>query len=231
MRGKTVLITGADASSNAQISVALQKKGYIVVTATEPGEGLRHLFNQPIDLIIIDTTLNTPHMNGWEVCRRIREVSQLPVIMLTIQRRGNDKLKGLKLGADDCLSKPFSVKELEARVYAQLRRTAIQDSHSKVKIFASGDLWINFNTCEVRLCDRLLHLTPKEYSLLTFLVRHAGQVLSYNQLLINVWGSEEVVGISALKQYIWRLRQKIEKQPEKPRLILTQRGMGYLFRK
>ncbi len=231
MTEKTVLITGADAFSNAQISMALQKRGYIVVTATEPEDGLRHLFNQFIDLIIVDTTLSTSKMDGWEICRRVREMSQLPMIILTATNREDDKLRGLELGADDCLSRPFSLKELAARVQAQLRRTAVQEAQSRVKIFASGDLWINFSTCEVRVRNKLLHLTPREYSLLTCLVRNADQVLSYNQLLTNVWGDSEVVGVSALKQYIWRLRRKIEKSPDKPRLILTKRGTGYLFKK
>lgn len=232
MPGKTVLVTGADASSNARISVALQRRGYIVVTATEPGDGLRHLFNQLIDLIIIDTTtLNTPHLDGWELCRLVRDLLQLPVIMLTAEHEEDDRLKSLELGADDCLSRPFSIEELAARVQAQLRRTAMQESQSKAEIFAGEDLWINFDTREVRVRDKLLHLTPREYSLLTCLVRNAGRILSYNQLLTKVWGGSEVVGISALKQYIWRLRQKIEEQPKRPCLILTRRGLGYLFRK
>jgi two-component system KDP operon response regulator KdpE len=179
------------------------------------------------DVVLLDIAM--PGMDGFEVLRQLRAFSDVPVIMLTARDDVLDKVKGLELGADDYVTKPFDHLELLARVRAVLRRIDMPRPASKTPSFQSGDLTMDFAAREVRLAGERVPLTATEYKLLYHLVRNAGHVLPHATLLARVWGREYVDEIDYLRVYIRRLRRKLEQDPEHPRSILTERGVGYRF--
>ena len=170
-----------------------------------------------------------PDLNGFEVLRRIRQVSDTPVLMLTAKGEEMDKVKGLELGADDYITKPFSHLELFARIKAVLRRAELPPPITASPSFTAGDLAINFSSREVTVRSQVVKLTPTEYKLLYQLVRNAGRVLPHETLLAKVWGDEYRDEVDYLKVYVSRLRNKVERDPEHPQYILTERGLGYRF--
>jgi two-component system KDP operon response regulator KdpE len=199
------------------------------VIGTGDGETALDLVEQEQpDLVLLDITM--PGMDGFETLRRIREFSDVPVIMLTAKDNVLDKVKGLELGADDYVTKPFDHLELLARVKALLRRLDMPQPVSRAPSFRAGALTIDFAAREVRLRDALVPLTAIEYKLLYHLVRNAGRVLRHETLLAKVWGREYVDEIDYLRVYVRRLRLKLEEDAERPRLIVTERGLGYRFR-
>lgn len=177
------------------------------------------------DLILLDITM--PRMNGFEVLRRIREVSDVPIIMLTVRGEELDKVRALEQGADDYVTKPFSSLELMARMKAVLRRTESPGTDSSRPDFTIGELMIQFASRTVTLQGEPVKLTPTEYRLLCALAAHPNQVLSHQALLARVWGSEFLGEREFVKVYINRLRDKIENDPSRPRYILTEWGRGY----
>jgi two-component system, OmpR family, KDP operon response regulator KdpE len=179
------------------------------------------------DLVLLDIGL--PDIDGFEVVRRLREFSDVPVVMLTARDDAMDKVKGLELGADDYLTKPFNHLELMARVKAILRRLAMPAPTSRAPSFRSGDLEVDFAAHEARLRGERLDLTPTEYNLLYHLVRNAGHVLQHATLLAKVWGREYVDEVDYLRVYVRRLRDKLGDDPDRPRYIRTERGLGYRF--
>lgn len=182
-------------------------------------------FVQP-DLVILDVSMPPP--DGFEVCRRIRQHSQVPILMLTVRDATLDKVRALDLGADDYLTKPFDHLELLARMRSLVRR-AHQQVLAPSSTFGAGDLTLDFATHEVRLRDTLVALTSTEYRLLEELVRHAGTVLSHHYLLDRVWGPEYVRDTHYLKVFVRRLRQKLGDDVDQPRYIETEWGVGYRF--
>jgi two-component system KDP operon response regulator KdpE len=180
-----------------------------------------------LDLLILDIMM--PKMDGFEVCRRLREWSQVPIIMLSARGDEEDKVKCLELGADDYITKPFGVNELIARVKAVLRRTVALDTTATEPSFTSGDLQINFVERKVIAGGGEVRLTPTEYSLLQELVLNAGKVLTYAQLLNRVWGPEYGQEREYLHVFIGRLRAKLEPDPTNPVHIVTVPGIGYKF--
>ena len=198
-----------------------------VLTAYDGEKGLDLFFEEQPDVVILDVAL--PEMNGFEVLRRIRQVSDVPVLMLTAKGEEMDKVKGLELGADDYITKPFSHLELFARIKAVLRRAELPPPISAAPSFTLGDLAINFDSRTITLRGRPVKLTPTEYNLLYHLVRNAGRVLSHETLLAKVWGDEYRNDVDYLKVYVSRLRNKLEDDPDRPRYILTERGLGYRF--
>ncbi len=210
-------------------SKLLTRKGYEVITATNGLEGLQALYNQRPDLVVLDIMM--PKMDGWDVCRRIRELSDVPIIMLTARDQETDRVMGLKMGADDYVPKPFSLKELEARLEAVLRRTRLPPPSRGRILYADGQLTIDSERWEVRRNGELVDLTPTELRLLLVLAENAGRVLTHRQLLEQVWGPEYAEETDYTKLFIWRLRQKIEADPTSPHYILTERGLGYRFAK
>jgi two-component system KDP operon response regulator KdpE len=214
---------------NGQICVGLGDEGYLVETAITLHEGLRHLFHNPPLLAIIDVSIATPSWDGWEMCRRFREVSEVPIILLTASGKQEHKLKGLSLGADDCLTKPFAMAELIARVRALLRRTGSRGGEQRLIFYIDEDLWVDCHRREVRLRGTPVRLTAREFELLAFLVRHPNQVLSYEQLGQVRELAHEGSRAKVVRHYIWRLRQKLEADPKAPKRILTERGVGYRF--
>jgi two-component system KDP operon response regulator KdpE len=197
------------------------------VTIAESGaEALQHFEAEPPDLVILDISMPPP--DGLEVCRRIRESSQVPILMLTVHDSTLDKVRALDLGADDYLTKPFDHLELLARLKALVRRSGLP-LVSYIPPFSAGDLSIDFTTHEVRVRDEVVHLTSTEYRLLDELVRHAGSVLPHRLLLERIWGIDYTSDTHYLKVFMGRLRHKLGDDPEHPRYIQTEWGVGYRF--
>lgn len=224
-KGKLLLIDD-DITLTKALSMYLSHAGYEVCTASSGGEGLRAFFTQRPDLVILDIMM--PQLDGWEVCRRIREMSTTPILMLTARGQETDRVMGLKLGADDYVCKPFSLKELEARVEAILRRTTKAETRERPRVlYVTDDLVIDSERWEVRRNGQPIDMTSTEMRLLFYLAENAGRVLSHEQILREVWGPEYVDNVDYTKLFIWRLRQKIEPNPAHPKYILTERGIGY----
>ena len=198
-----------------------------VITASSGEDGLDLVERERPDVVLLDILL--PDVDGFEVCRRIRQFSDVPLLMISARDTELDKVKGLEMGADDYITKPFGHMELLARVRAVLRRAAMPLPTSATPDATIGRLTISFTRREVRRDGNTVNLTPTEFNLLYHLVRNAGQVLPHGTLLAKVWGHEYVDEVDYLKVYIRRLREKIEDDPQKPRLILTERGVGYRF--
>ena len=209
------------------LGMQLQWQGAEVVTATDGEQALDVFFDQQPDVVLLDVGL--PRLDGFAVLRRVREVSDTPVLMLTARGEELDKVRGLEIGADDYVTKPFSPLELLARIKAVLRRAELPPPVRATPSFIAGDLAINFDSREVTRRGEVIPLTALEYRLLYHLVRNAGHVLSREALLARVWGDEYRDQSDYLKVYVSRLRSKLEDDPDSPRYILTERGLGYRF--
>jgi two-component system KDP operon response regulator KdpE len=199
------------------IAMLLERRGYEVIRAYRAEEGLRQAYRTHPDLILLDIMM--PDMDGWEVCRRLRELSDVPIIFLTARDDVRDVVKGLEMGADDYIFKPYDNDELIARIRAHLRR-APKPSVAEELVFDGG----NF-----RIKGQTVHLTPKEFNLLGVLARNSGRVITRTELVKEAWGPEYGDAIDSLKLYIHYLRQKVEDDPQHPNYILTSRGVGYRF--
>ena len=210
------------------VSFTLQWRETEVIGADDGETALDLIEQAHPDLVLLDIAM--PGMDGFETLRRIREFTDVPVIMLTAKDDVLAKVKGLELGADDYVTKPFDHLELLARVKALLRRLDMPQPTSRAPSFRSGDLTVDFAAQEVRLHGEAVPLTATEYKLLYHLVRNAGHVLRHETLLAKVWGREYVDEVDYLRVYIRRLRLKLEEDPERPRHIVTERGLGYRFR-
>lgn len=210
------------------VSFGMQQSNWEIIAASDGEEGLAMLERERPALVLLDVGL--PDMNGFQVLEQIRLFSDVPVIMLTVHDDELSKVRGLELGADDYITKPFSHLELLARVRAVLRRAqSLPLAHEKP--FVSGDLTVDFVRREVTRHGEPVSLTATEYRLLYHLVRNAGQVLPHETLLARVWGREYTDEINYLKVYVSRLRAKLEDDPRNPQHILTEHGIGYWFRK
>ncbi len=227
--GPRILLIDDDARLGEAVGRFLGRAGYAMEQATSGSAGLERFAARPPDLVLLDVVM--PGRDGWEICRRLREQSEVPIIMLTARDAESDKVMGLRLGADDYLAKPFGLKELEARVEAVLRRSRRQRGAAPDSgpLYDDGYLRLEAGTRQV-LCDgRTLELTATERRLLFTLVEQADQVLSNVQILRQAWGGEYENASDYVKLYIWRLRQKLEPDPAKPRYLRTERGLGYRF--
>lgn len=203
----------------------LKEDDYEVETAHNGLEGLRLAYQFRPDLILLDVMM--PDMDGWTMLGRLREFSDQPVIMLTAVGGEKSLVQGLDRGADDYVTKPYSLEELKARIRAVLRRRGLSSSERALLQFDNGDLIIDPFCQEVTARGENVALTPTEYKLLLCLAYNAGRVLSADQILENVWGPGYEDAEANVKLYIWYLRRKIEADPRKPRYILTKRGTGY----
>ena len=223
-----VLVVDDEASIVNIISYNLKKEGYDVITAEDGEAGLELAMNENPDLILLDIMM--PKMDGYEVCRKIREKSNVPIIMLTARADEVDKVIGLEMGADDYVTKPFGNRELIARVKAHLRRsTAKENPTEKGNIQTFGDLTIDFDRYEVTKRGEVINLTMREFELLTFLATQKSKILNRETILEKVWGYEYFGDVRAVDVTIRRLREKIEDDPGKPRYVITKRGIGYYF--
>jgi two-component system KDP operon response regulator KdpE len=205
----------------------LESEGLRVITATNGREALDHLREEMPDIIILDVMM--PGMDGFETLRRIRTASQVPIIMLTAKDEESDRIKGLELGADDYVGKPFSHRELVSRIKAVLRRHYLPAPATLGHVDVDNRLSIDFNKREVLINGERINLRPTEYRLLYHLVQRAGYVMNHNELLAKVWGPEYHDETHYLRLYVTYLRQKIEVDPANPVYILTERGVGYRF--
>lgn len=205
----------------------LQKEGYSVIAAYDGHEAIKKAFDEKPDLILLDVML--PGVDGFGVCKSIRSKMKTPIIMLTAKDDEVDKVLGLELGADDYVTKPFSMRELLARIKANLRRTIMNGDVSDGQVITAGDLKIDFLKYEVVKNGRVLDLTSREFELLKFLVTNKNQIFSRETLLEKVWGYEYYGDIRTVDVTIRRLREKIEDDPSNPRYIYTKRGVGYYF--
>ena len=213
----------------------LQKEGFETIEAYDGATGLELALTANTNLILLDVMLT--QMDGYEVCRKIREEhSQVPIIMLTAREEELDKVLGLELGADDYMTKPFSMRELTARVKANLRRVAPSNQDKGVKaqpdnLIVSGDLTINTERYEAIKNKKVLDITLREFELLKFLATQPDKIFSREKLLENVWGYEYYGDVRTVDVTVRRLREKIEDDPSLPKYIITKRGIGYYFNK
>lgn len=224
----SVLIVEDEENLLAAVKYALERDGYEVFTATDGAKGLE-LGRQPtVDLIVLDVML--PELDGFEVCRILRQDSDVPILMLTAKVEEIDRVIGLEIGADDYITKPFSMRELLARVRAMLRRTRMgREADSAYRVLTSNNLTLEIDRHSVTINDEQIDIRPKEFALLTLLMENAGKALTRNQILDNIWGENYVGDHRTVDVHIRWLRQKIEIYPSCPQRILTVRGIGYRF--
>lgn len=222
-----ILVVDDDKTLVRLLRDALTKAEYEVISASNGIDALQELYAKQPDLVLLDVMM--PRMDGWETAQRLRQVSSVPVIMLTAKDEESDKLKGFSAGVDDYVTKPFSFAEIVARVNAVLNRARLVPPDHKPKRYSSGSLVIDTDLRRVTKEGKVIELTPTEYRLLATLAENAGRVLSHEQLLNKVWGYEFGEDTGYVKRYIWYLRRKVEDDPRKPEHILTERGFGYLF--
>ncbi len=222
-----ILVIDDNSRDRRLLRDALNHEGYGVEEATDGAEGLKVLFASRPDVVVLDILM--PGMDGWAVCQRVREITDVPIIMLTSLNRDEEVVKGLELGADDFVSKPVSPRHLIARVRAVLRRAHVHEATEEAFGYDDGSLLIDVAQHQVRLEGDKVELSPTEFRLLVALAEAPGRVHTYGTLLSRVWGQEYVDDIDFLRVYIWRLRKKLEKDPDKPARILTERGFGYRF--
>lgn len=208
----------------------LNAAGYEVLAAMNGERAIEQAAVEQPALVILDIVLGTPNsMDGYEVARRIRQFSEMPIIMLTARVRESDLLQGFEVGADDYLTKPFSAKELLARIKAVLKRSQLSKGPEHTSEIQCGDLCIDFSRHKVTRGKEEIHLTPTEFDLLCELARHPNQVLVHEHLLTSVWGAEYRQDNDYLRAYIRYLRKKIEIDPSNPKLILRCPGVGYML--
>jgi two-component system OmpR family response regulator len=227
MADSRILIVEDDPNLLNTLKYNLLKDGYEVITATDGAQALEIARTGKPELIILDLML--PQLSGFEVCRILRKEMTVPIIMLTARTDEVDKIVGLEIGADDYITKPFSMRELLARVHAMLRRAGInlQPSEAVPESIKIGDLEINVKRHQATYKKSPLELTPKEFDLLSFLARNRGYVFTREQLLEKVWGYDYAGNTRTVDVHIRWLRRKIEANPTRPELILTVRGTGY----
>jgi DNA-binding response OmpR family regulator len=222
-----VLVIDDDDNLTELISAYLTNQGLSVTVEKDGKGGFKAFYAAQPDLVILDVTM--PQRDGWETLERIREVSEVPVIMLTARDDESDVLRGFSLGADDYVIKPFSFAQLSARIQAVLGRTMRAEDVGPHEL-VQGDLTVNLRTDQVWRGDERINLTPTEFKLLVTLMKRAGDVLSPEELVREVWGPQYAGEVGHVRRYIYHLRKKIEPDSENPRYIHNERGFGYCFR-
>jgi DNA-binding response OmpR family regulator len=224
-----ILLVDDEHAVQTLLTYPLRKDGYEVISAHDGQEALQRFAEQRFDLVVLDLML--PRMDGVEVCRRLRSRSQVPIIMLTAKGDEIDKVVGLEMGADDYITKPFSMREFRSRVKAALRRSRMPGTRqSHAEPIHSGDLTIDFDRREVTVRGEVVRLTYVEFEILAALARSPGRVLNRETLLEHVWGDSEYRDPRTIDVHIRHLREKIERESKSPEYLLTVRGVGYRFR-
>jgi DNA-binding response OmpR family regulator len=224
----TILAADDDPQLLRLVTRNLQLEGYDVLEASDGQQALELIESDSPDLVLLDVMM--PKMDGFTVCYRVREFSSVPIIIVTARGQDQDKVRGLDLGADDYLTKPFSVDELLARVRAVLRRsefTAREKAQGLRATIITGDLTVDYSQHLVTLAGHEIPLTPTEYRILAYLAQNAGRIVTQDLLLEHVWGSEYLGESHMLQVNVNRLRHKLEIDPTQPRYILTKVGVGY----
>jgi DNA-binding response OmpR family regulator len=221
---QTILLVDDDESLRQVISQYLTQEGYRVIAAGSGAEALKLFYAERPQAVLLD--LMMPGMDGWEVCARLRELSDAPILLVTARTSQEDKLRGFRLGVDDYLSKPFSLAELAARLQAVLSRSRKTGSETE-KNLVWNELRMDLGKRQVWCGGKPILLTPTEFRMLEILIRKQGSVVTEEELRQEIWGSERPVDSSAVRRYVWLLRQKIEDDPTKPVRVLAVRGAGY----
>ncbi len=227
---KKILIVDDEKPISDIIKFNLSKEGYEIDTAFDGDEALKKVYQFQPDLVLLDVML--PKLDGFQVCRKIRESFNMPIIMLTAKEEEVDKVLGFELGADDYITKPFGMRELIARVKANIRRVELVDVDSGgSNIIAAGKLHIDLDRYEVKKENEVIELTLREFELLKFLATQSNQIFTREQLLKDVWGYEYFGDIRTVDVTVRRLREKVEDDSSEPTYIMTKRGVGYYFKK
>lgn len=224
---KRILIVDDEPRYLRLLEANLRTEGYEVATAQDGVQAIDIFSSQPIDLILLDIMM--PRLDGFSTCQRIREFSNVPIIMLTAKGEEQDRVRGLDLGADDYLIKPFSATELLARVRAVLRRSQLPSETGQTRFFSHDDLKIDFARAEVWRNEKPVSLSATEYRLLLQFAHNVGSIMTSEELLTGVWGPEYKADKEILWVSIARLRQKLEEDPHNPKHIVTRSGLGYLM--
>ena len=229
MKKTSILVVDDESRLVKLVQANLEAQGYTVYCAYEGREALRKAAVENPDLIILDIIL-PGELDGYEVCKRIRSFSRVPVIMLTAKALEKDKVRGFDAGADDYLTKPFGAEELLSRVKAVLRRSGGEPQRESPSALKCKDFEIDFVQASVVRFGRKVELTSTEFRLLSELAKHPNQIISHEDLLTRVWGSEYRDERDYLRAYIWHLRKKIESNPSKPEYIISRTGLGYMLK-
>lgn len=224
---KLILVVDDESRMVRFVRMNLELEGYQVTEASNGLEALDRVRDELPDMVLLDVMM--PEMDGFETLERLREISTVPVIMLTVKGDEEDRIRGLELGADDYITKPFSPRELASRIRAVLRRAEMPSPVSKTSLRIDDRLEIDFRQREVIVDGERIRLRPTEHRLLYHLVNNAGWIMTHEMLLSKVWGYEYRDETGLLRLYITYLRKKIEPDPSQPRYILTERGVGYRF--
>ena len=224
MNAASILVVDDEPQIRRVLRSTLSTHGYVIMEAKTGEEALESMRKERPDLILLD--MNMPGVGGIEACRQIRRTSDAPIIMLTVRNAERDKVGALDAGADDYVVKPFGIEELLARIRAALRRYSPGDT---LPSFVSKDLTIDFETRQMTVRDRIVHLTPKEYDVLKHLVANQGKPLTHRRILQSVWGPDYGEETENLRVVINQLRKKIETDPARPKYILTEPWVGYRF--
>ncbi len=219
-----ILIIDDDPKDLEYLAEILKLNNYEVAGVTNPEQALAAAFRENPDLIVLDIMM--PGISGWDICAKVREFSSVPILMLTCLSRDEHKIKGLELGADDYLTKPFNTREFLLRVKKLLERSSPAIQETMVEV---GELKADFMGGKVYKKGKEIHLTKEERRLLFYLIRHRGRTIPHDELLREVWGPGNEGNVNLLKTYIHRVRAKVEDEPKSPRYILTERGTGYRF--
>jgi len=227
MNGKKILIIDDDVNLGQTIKLTFARVGAEVFTAVDGRDGLRQFYENRPDLVILDVRM--PDINGWETCRQIRLLSNVPIIMLTTLDNDEDVIRGLDHGADDFVTKPFSRDVLLARARAVLRRTELSTEPEDQLLYNDSYLLIDLRKHRIEVDGQVVQLSSTEFRLLAYLLQNAGQLLSYENILDKVWGWEYQNSIDYVHVYVSHLRRKLEADPRNPKYLLTERGIGYRF--
>lgn len=223
---RNILVVDDEAQITRVLKTALSSRGYSIRTATDGEEALHVTNDWSPDLVITD--LRMPNMDGLELCKRLRAKSQVPIIVLSVKSEDQTKVEALDAGADDYVTKPFSMDELLARVRAALRRVSVGQGPTP-DLIAIGDFRIDLQARTVHVKEREARLTPKEFDLLLYLARHPGKVVTHRAVLSAIWGEDSVEQTEYLRVFIGHLRKKLEPEERNPRYILTDPRIGYRF--
>ncbi len=218
-----ILVVDDDRNATILLDKFLGKRGYEVVTASNGKEGYEMFTKENPDLVLVDVMM--PQMDGWMLAKKIREAASTALIFVTVRGSVDDKVRGFSIGADDYITKPFDLRELESRIEAVLKRKPPPFD----PILTAGNLRIDLMRKEATLNGNPIHLSPMEFSLLSLLVQRKNQTISTREIVQYVWGPGSMATTDDVKKYIWMLRKKVEKEPANPRYISTVRGFGYRF--
>jgi two-component system KDP operon response regulator KdpE len=225
MREK-ILVIDDDRTLIELLAQKLESRGFEILTATRGKDGLKLAYENHPDLVVLDVMM--PDMDGWETCRRLRELSDVPILLLTGKVSEEDVIRGFQLGADDYVKKPFNLRELEGRIRAILKRANGSERETSM-LYDDGTLRIDLERQQVFRLGKLVHLTSTEFQLLSCLVKHAGMLVPHDEILNEVWGPSYLDATACLSLYIRYLREKLEENPGEPQYIRTKWGAGYWF--